>query len=171
MRSAPALLPLLPLLALLALCACRGGAAAGPAKLCEEAKSVAVKSEGEVRSLLLMQQEAKVAKAGVQHILIAWKELGNAWGTGMDKRARARSFEDARAEVRRILRAIDGGADFEALLRAHSEDPGSVSGKVYDAAPGSKIVAGLRTLGLRLEIGEVGVAGSRFGFHVVRRVR
>ena len=167
MRRAHAIVPVL---FLLVLCACRGPSL-GPAKLCAEAKEVAGRAEGEVRTLALLQQPARVRRAGLQHILLAWKDLSGAWGTGMDKRARTRSFDDARAEVRRLLRAIDKGADFDKLLRAHSEDPGSVSGKVYEAAPGSNIVAGLRSVGLRLEIGEVGVAGSRFGFHVVRRVR
>jgi len=161
---------LLALLLALVLAACRGPSL-GPAKLCAEAKEVAAKNEGEVRSLALLQQPALVKRAGVQHILIAWKDLSGAWGTSMDKRARKRSFDDARAEVRRLLRAVEKGTDFEELICAHSEDPGSVEGKIYEAAPGSNVVAGMRSLGLRLELGEVGVAGSRFGFHVVRRVR
>jgi parvulin-like peptidyl-prolyl isomerase len=53
----------------------------------------------------------------------------------------------------------------------HSEDPGSAdSGEAYDVAPDAQLVIEFRQLGLRLDVNEVGVVESDFGYHIIKRV-
>ena len=55
--------------------------------------------------------------------------------------------------------------------RMHSEDPGSATtGESYDVSPDAQLVIEFRQLGLRLEVGEVGVVESDYGLHIIKRI-
>ena len=66
---------------------------------------------------------------------------------------------------------LKAGADFEMLMGMHSEDPGSATtGESYDVSPDAQLVIEFRQLGLRLEVGEVGVVESDYGLHIIKRI-
>jgi hypothetical protein len=110
----------------------------------------------------------------VKHILIGWRDLADAYGgrDKMDPRAAGRTKEEAEALVRSLLKQLDGGADFDTLMVAHSEDPGAITKPDgYDVTPDAGLVIEFRALGLRLVVGEIGVVQSDYGFHIMKRVK
>jgi len=134
-------------------------------------KITAPESGDDVISHDVMARDIISHKSGVQHILIGWRELYDVYGSRMDQRARERSFEQARVAVRDIvdkLRKKPG--DWRELMRSHTEDPVAAQGKVYEAFPKAKLTPPFRQMALRLELNEVAVVGSKFGFHIMRRV-
>lgn len=114
----------------------------------------------------ILGREPNTNEAQVKHILIGWNGL-----EPHDTRADKRSKADAEAQVQALLDQIRGGADFEALMKQWSEDPGSAaSAKAYRVSPDAQLVIEFRQLGLRLKPNEVGVVQSDFGFHIMKRV-
>jgi peptidyl-prolyl cis-trans isomerase D len=117
-----------------------------------------------------LRREPRTNHAKVKHILISWgaKVEGKA---GADSRATARTLADAEREVRALLKQIAAGANFETLMGLHSEDPGSATtGESYEVSPDAQLVIEFRQLGLRLDVNEVGVVESDYGFHIIKRV-
>jgi hypothetical protein len=99
----------------------------------------------------------------VAAILIAWK------GSIPDPRVE-RDADAAEAESARLLAAAAAeGADFFALMWAHSDDPGD---GVYrlDAHSAGRFAAPLVERALRLAIGQVDRVRTRFGWHVLLRL-
>lgn len=124
-----------------------------------------------VVSVDILDREARANHTRVKHILIGWKDLAEAYGGHVDPRAAARTKQDAEAQVRSILAQLDGGADFDVLMKQFSEDRGSASNPDgYDVSPDAQLVLDFRRLGLRLDVGEVGVVESEFGFHIMKRL-
>ena len=106
-----------------------------------------------------------------KHILIGWRDKKDAYQGEMDERAAKRSKADAEAKVRELMNAIAAGADFDQLMRDNSEDPGfQVKPEGYVVNREAQLVIEFRWLGLRLNVGEVGVVESDYGFHVMKRV-
>jgi hypothetical protein len=119
----------------------------------------------------ILDREPRANHTRVKHILIGWADLEGSYQGGMDPRAARRSKRDAEGEVRSLKKQLEGGADFDVLMKAHSEDRGSAAdARAYDVEPSSQLVIEFRMLGLRLEVGEVGVVESSFGFHLMKRV-
>ena len=57
-------------------------------------------------------------------------------------------------------------------MAEYSEDPGSAqSGESYTVHPNSDFVPQFEALSLRLQVGEAGICRTRFGFHVIQRIR
>lgn len=113
----------------------------------------------------ILQREPVANTAGIKHILIGWK------GTDPDPRADKRTKAEAEGVVKGILAQIKGGADFDALMKQYSEDPGSASSaKAYTVSPDASLVIEFKQLGLRLQLNEVGVVESDYGFHIMKRV-
>lgn len=160
----------------LALCAPLAGALGGcsgskggptistpPRTTIEPAGSAVVSSE-------ILAREPIANTASVKHILISWRELGESFGGRIDPRAAKRSKADAEAAVRALLKQIAEGASFEDLMKASSEDTGSaMSGREFVVTPDAQLVIEFRQLSLRLNVGEVGVIESEFGFHIIKR--
>jgi peptidyl-prolyl cis-trans isomerase D len=120
-----------------------------------------------VESRKILEREPVANRAQVKHILISWKDLESAH----DQRAQNRSKSDAEAQVKALVAQIEGGADFDTLMKQHSEDPGSAStARAYPVSPDAQLVIEFRQLALRLNVGEVGVVVSDFGFHIMKRV-
>lgn len=118
----------------------------------------------------ILAREPTANTAQVKHILISWKDKADEFGGGQDPRAAKRTKADAEAEVKALLAQLEGGADFDALMKAHSEDRGSaVTARMYTVSPDAQLVIEFRQLSLRLEVGEVGVCESDFGFHIIKR--
>jgi hypothetical protein len=142
--------------------AATGGAAAG-----SDAAATGVSS---VISTEILAREPLANTASVKHILISWRDLGEQFGGRLDPRAEKRSKADAEAEVRSVLKQLADGADFDAMMKAHSEDLGSaMSGRAFDVRPDAQLVIEFRQLSLRLRPGEIGVCQSDFGFHIIKR--
>jgi len=119
----------------------------------------------------ILAREPVANTAQVKHILISWSDLAEAFGGHLDPRAAKRSKGDAEAEVRSLVKQLQGGADFDTLMKAHSEDLGSASsGRAFTVTPDAQLVIEFRQLSLRLSPGEFGVIQSDFGFHIIKRV-
>lgn len=118
----------------------------------------------------ILRREPRTSRSRVKHILIGWRDKADAYGGAMDKRAAGRTQADAEAVVDALLAQLRDGGDFDALMHATSEDSGLKSNpNGYEVSPSANLVLEFRQLGLRLEVGEVGVVESDFGFHVMRR--
>jgi parvulin-like peptidyl-prolyl isomerase len=121
------------------------------------------------REILLREPVANTAE--VKHILIGWKDLGEAYQGRIDPRAAQRDKAAAEAEVRQIVAKLGSGDDFDATMKAHSEDLGSAaSARPYTVTPDAQLVIEFRQLALRLHVGEIGVCESDFGFHIIKRL-
>ena len=144
--------------------ACGAGAKGGPSMNNKIGGAEVVKPVSPVVSADILARDPVANKAEVKHILISWKDIGK------DKRALARTKADAEAEVKAILEQLKAGTDFDSLMKEHSEDPGSASSaRMNSVATDSQLVIEFRQLALRLNVDEVGVCESDFGFHIIRR--
>jgi hypothetical protein len=136
---------------------------AGSAEAAAPAESAVVSTE-------ILAREPLANTAAVKHILISWKDLGEQFGGRLDPRAEKRTRADAEAEVRSLLKQLTDGADFDAVMKAHSEDTGSaITGRTFTVTPDAQLVIEFRQLSLRLRVGEFGVCQSDFGFHIIKR--
>jgi peptidyl-prolyl cis-trans isomerase D len=159
--------PGLLLLAVLALAACGPGAKGGPSMNNRMTGPDPVPQSSDVISSDILAREPVANVAQVKHILISWKNLDAV----QDKRAQDRTKSDAETLVRSLVKQVEAGADFDMLMKQHSEDPGSAStARAYKVSPDAQLVIEFRQLGLRLNVGEVGVVQSDFGFHVMKRI-
>ncbi|HSD88433.1 MAG TPA: peptidylprolyl isomerase [Kofleriaceae bacterium] len=147
--------------------ACGPGAKGGPSMNNRMTGPEPVAQGSEVVSGDILAREPVANNAKVKHILIGWKDLDQAH----DDRAKKRTKPEAEALVRSLMTQIKAGADFDLLMKQHSEDPGSAAtGRSYDVSPDAQLVIEFKQLGLRLNVNEVGVVQSDFGFHIIKRV-
>jgi parvulin-like peptidyl-prolyl isomerase len=113
----------------------------------------------------------------VQHILVGFS------GSVPGKRI-TRSQDEAKTLAYDILKRAQGGADFNALVREHTDDspPGiyGMSNRGVAAAQGEfqreGMVAAFGDVGFTLPVGGYGVAdfdprSSPFGYHVIKRLK
>jgi len=84
--------------------------------------------------------------------------------------ADAEQVEEARAEAQRLYEALQGGADFAALAREHSDDPGSATEGGDLGFFGAGIMdPEFETAAFSLEKGEVSEpVRTAFGYHLIR---
>jgi peptidyl-prolyl cis-trans isomerase D len=151
---------------LVLLVACGPGSRGGPNMNNRMSGPEPVAQGSEVVSADILARDPVANSAKVKHILIAWKDLDNAKGAATE-----RTKQQAEANVRSLMTQIKAGADFDMLMKQHSEDPGSASsGRAYDVAPDAQLVIEFKQLGLRLNVDEVGVVQSDFGFHIMKRI-
>jgi hypothetical protein len=123
-----------------------------------------------VASADILSREPLSNTAIVKHILISWKDLEDAFNGHQDERAQKRTKAEAEAEVKSLMGQIKAGGDFESLMKEHSEDVGSAqSNRPFTVTPDAQLVIEFRQLSLRLNVGEVGVVQSDFGFHIIKR--
>jgi hypothetical protein len=125
----------------------------------------------EIQSNDILARDARTSLARVKHVLIGWRELGDAYPSGLDPRAEARSREEADALALALLARVRAGEDIDALMREHSEDKGSAefAGR-YTVTPDASLVFEFKRLSLRLEVGEVGLVKTDFGWHIIKRI-
>lgn len=123
-----------------------------------------------VASADILSREPISNTATVKHILVSWKDLEDAFSGHQDERAAKRTKPEAEALVKSLMGQIKAGADFETLMKANSEDLGSAqSNRAFVVTPDAQLVIEFRQLSLRLDVGEVGVVQSDFGFHIIKR--
>jgi peptidyl-prolyl cis-trans isomerase D len=119
----------------------------------------------------ILQREPVANAVQVKHILIGWKDLGDAYQGRLDPRAAKRTKAEAETEVRALVKQIQGGADFDTLMKQSSEDSGSAaSARAFTVTPDAQLVIEFRQLSYRLKLDEVGVVQSDFGFHIIKRI-
>ena len=131
------------------------------------------KATSPVVSSSILAREPAANKVQVKHILIGWKSVGRD-GTPSDKRAMAREKSDAETLVKQIVGQLRAKtAEFDALMKEHSEDPGSATvARPYDIAHDDmKFDSDFRMLSIRLNVDEFGVVESQFGFHIIKRIQ
>jgi parvulin-like peptidyl-prolyl isomerase len=153
----------LALVAMLA--ACGPGMKGGPTMNSHMTTPEPTAQASDVVSSDILAREPVANTAQVKHILIGWK------GTDQDPRADKRTKAEAEGVVKGLLAQIKSGTDFDALMKQYSEDPGSASmAKAYTVSPDASLVIEFKQLGLRLQLNEVGVVESEYGFHIMKRV-
>ncbi|HEY0192713.1 MAG TPA: peptidylprolyl isomerase [Kofleriaceae bacterium] len=166
------------LTAAICLSGCGGGSSGGPgpAPVKPEATgsgSAATEAETGVSPVVstdILNREPISNTSQVKHILISWKDLESSFGGHIDERAAKRTKADAEALVKQLVQQLKSGADFDALMKTNSEDGGSAaSGHVFTVTPDAQLVIEFRQLSLRLNVGEVGVVQSDYGFHIIKR--
>ena len=155
-------------LLMLVVVACGPGSRGGPNMNNRIGGPDPVAQGSEVVSADILAREPVANHTQVKHILISWKDLEQG---GKDPRAKDRTKAQAEALVKSLLTQIKAGADFDQLMKQHSEDPGSASGaRPYPVSPDASLVIEFKQLGLRLNLDEVGVVQSDFGFHIMKRI-
>ena len=116
----------------------------------------------------ILCREPVANRVTVKHILIGWKELS----TPQHPRTDERTYAEAQALARDLLKQLRGGAAIDPLMAQYSEDPGGASsGKAYEVTPSAALVFEFKSLSLRLNVGEAGIVKSDFGLHVIQRVK
>src|SRR5262245_4201833 len=129
----------------LAASACGPGIAGGPSMNNKMGGGDLPPQTSEVVSRDILEREPIANTAEVKHILIGWKDLGDAYENRMDQRAAKRTKADAETAVRGLLDRIKKGEDFDGLMRTASEDPGSAaSARAYPVTPDAKLVIEFR---------------------------
>ena len=112
----------------------------------------------------------------VKHVLVAF--------SGALRSRAERTMGEAEKLAYDVLKRAKAGEDFDALMKAHSDDPGagtyamSNTGVPSEAGEMSRddMARAFGDVGFKLEVGEVGFAfhdeaRSPFGFHVIKRVK
>ena len=121
----------------------------------------------------ILARDPVANKVEIKHILIGWKDVGRD-GKPSDKRAETRTKADAETLVKTIVGQYRAKAtDFEGLMKQHSEDPGSAKGaSSYTIAhDDANYDTDFRLLSIRLNVDEMGVCESQFGFHIIKRIQ
>lgn len=108
----------------------------------------------------------------VKHVLVSWKDLGEAYRGHQDPRGAKRTNAEAAALARQIADKLRANpASIDDLAKSDSEDPGSAqSGEPYEVKDDSPFVPEFKKLALRLQVNEVGIVRTQFGYHVMMRV-
>jgi len=151
---------------LVLLVACGPGSRGGPSMNNRINTPETTPQGSEVVSGDILAREPVANNAQIKHILISWKDLANARDAALE-----RTKEQAEAQVKSLMGQLRAGADFDALMKQHSEDPGSAtSARAYAVSPDAQLVIEFKQLGLRLNVNEVGVVESEFGFHIMKRI-
>ncbi|HMA35653.1 MAG TPA: peptidylprolyl isomerase [Chloroflexia bacterium] len=113
----------------------------------------------------------------VQHILIGYQD-------SVPGKRITRSREEARTLAYDLLKQAQGGSDFDALVRQHTDDspPGIYGMANHGASPiGGEyqrggMVGAFGNVGFRLQPGEIGIAdydpsSSPYGWHIIKRLK
>lgn len=107
----------------------------------------------------------------VKHVLLAWKELEPTYGGQLDQRAKARTNDAAAKLAEELAGKLRAAPDtIDAVVKEHSEDPGSQSGEPYVVRDNGQFVPEFTKMALRLKVKEVGIVQTNYGYHVMMRV-
>ncbi|MBK9035820.1 MAG: peptidylprolyl isomerase [Myxococcales bacterium] len=119
----------------------------------------------------ILARDKTAAAVDVKHVLIGWDKLSAVYGGRMDPRAAKRSNQDAALLAKQVAAQLKAAPDrIDELVKQHSEDPGSQSGEPYQITSEAPFVPEFKKLGLRLEVKEVGIVKTQFGYHVMERI-
>jgi parvulin-like peptidyl-prolyl isomerase len=106
-----------------------------------------------------------------KHVLLGWKELAPVYQGQMDERAAKRTNAEAAALAQDLAKQLKAKPDLiDALVKQHGEDPGALKGDPYPINQDTPFVPEFKNLAMRLELNEVGIVKTQFGYHVIVRV-
>jgi hypothetical protein len=117
---------------------------------------------GEVSAACPVPPAPGDAMVVVQHILVGYK---GAVGRSRGKRPRSKARQLAITLAHAARRA---DANFEALMRKHSDDPGE--GR-YQVTGHADLDPAFMAVAWKLSVGNIDVVETGFGYHVIRRIR
>lgn len=96
------------------------------------------------------------------HILLMYK--------GSMRSSASRSQDDAKSGIEKLKGELDGGADFAALAKEHSDCPSSQDGGDLGVFGKGMMVKEFETTAFALPVGGVsGVVETPFGYHLIKR--
>ncbi|MCB9778691.1 MAG: peptidyl-prolyl cis-trans isomerase [Alphaproteobacteria bacterium] len=96
------------------------------------------------------------------HILLMYK--------GSARSSASRSKDEALQGINDLKSQIDGGADFGALAREHSDCPSGASGGDLGNFGRGQMVPEFETAAFGMGVGETsGVVETAFGYHLIQR--
>lgn len=82
----------------------------------------------------------------------------------------SRSKDDAKTQIESLKSQVDGGADFAALARQHSDCPSSAQGGDLGSFGRGQMVGPFEDAAFGLPVGGTsGVVETPFGYHLIRR--
>jgi parvulin-like peptidyl-prolyl isomerase len=119
----------------------------------------------------ILNRKDAAAEVQVKHVLIGWKDLDKVYQGRLDQRAAKRTNAEAAKLAKEIADKLRKDPDqIDALIKEHSEDPGSLTGEAYTVKADTQFVPEFKALALHLKEKEVGIVKSRYGYHVMERV-
>ena len=132
------------------------------------AKSESKKSMDQSIAEVMLRPEITEDAIVVQHVLISFQGAPRMTTV-------TRSKDDARQSAEKIWNKAMQGADFAALMKAHSDDTGPGEYPMTKATR-SQMVRSFGDVAYRLRVGDIGVAqwdatGSPFGWHIIKRIK
>ena len=96
------------------------------------------------------------------HILLMYQ--------GSDRSTATRSKAAAQTEIQGLLTQIQGGADFAALAKQHSDCPSSSKGGDLGSFGKGSMVKAFEDTTYGMPVGQVsGVVETQFGYHIIKR--
>jgi parvulin-like peptidyl-prolyl isomerase len=119
----------------------------------------------------ILNRKEAATEVQVKHVLIAWKDLDSVYQGRMDPRAQKRTNAEAAKLAKELADKLRKNPDqIDALIKEHSEDPGSLTGEPYTVKADAPFVPEFKALALHLKEKEVGIVRTKFGYHVIERV-
>jgi parvulin-like peptidyl-prolyl isomerase len=89
---------------------------------------------------------------------------------GSERSSATRSKEEAATQIADIEQQLQGGADFDALARQHSDCGSAQAGGDLGGFGRGQMVKGFEDAAFALNVGDTsGVVETPFGFHIIRR--
>ena len=142
-----------------------------PASSKPTAGSTAAGDAIDIDSKDILNRKDAATEVQVKHVLIGWKELDEVYQGRLDARAQKRTNADAAKLAKEIADKLRKNPDqIDALVKEHSEDPGSLSGEPYTVKADAPFVPEFKALAVNLKEKEVGIVKTKFGYHVMVRV-
>lgn len=103
-----------------------------------------------------------MSQVRASHILLMYK--GSARSTA------TRSKEEAQQQINDLKTQIDGGGDFAALAKQHSDCPSGKDGGDLGSFGRGQMVGPFEDAAFGMEVGQVsGVVETDFGYHIIKR--
>ncbi|HVI01815.1 MAG TPA: peptidylprolyl isomerase [Enhygromyxa sp.] len=103
-----------------------------------------------------------MANVRASHILLMYK--------GSARSSATRSKAEAEQQINQLKAQLDGGAEFAALARQHSDCPSKAKGGDLGSFGKGQMVPEFETAAFSMQVGEVsGVVETAFGYHLIQR--
>ena len=89
---------------------------------------------------------------------------------GSERSSATRTKEEAQSQIAEIAQQLEGGGDFAALARSHSDCGSAQAGGDLGGFGRGQMVKAFEEAAFGLNVGDTsGVVETPFGFHIIRR--